>query len=224
MTGVETEPWARARLRFGKRGPLRFLGQLDLNRTFDRVLRRTGLPFRYSEGFNPRIRLSFPCASPVGMESSAELLEVQIARPLDTAAIGAALAADLPPDLPVFEVIEVPTGERLRLVHARYSVRAVEGRLPDLGAELERLLTMDALPARRRGKEIDLRPFLEALEACGDGSLRMSLRFLETGATIRPEDVLGALTWEEVPVRVERIGVRVSLRIGAATREMDHGA
>jgi hypothetical protein len=58
----------RIRVFFSKTGDLRFLSSLDLARTLERALRRSGLPIAFTEGFNPRVRLSFPTAWPTGLE------------------------------------------------------------------------------------------------------------------------------------------------------------
>ena len=44
---------------FEKGETLRYIGHLDLMRTVQRALRRSNLPIKYSNGFNPHIRLSF---------------------------------------------------------------------------------------------------------------------------------------------------------------------
>ncbi len=41
----------RVRITFQKRGSLRFLGHIDLQTLFERALRRSALPLRYSQGF-----------------------------------------------------------------------------------------------------------------------------------------------------------------------------
>ena len=68
----------RIRTRFRKTGELKAISHLDLMRTFERALRRTGLPLRMSEGFNPRPRLSFPAALPVGIEGLNEIMEFDL--------------------------------------------------------------------------------------------------------------------------------------------------
>ena len=51
---------------FEKGKTLRYIGHLDLMRAMQRALRRSGLPIRYSNGFNPHIRLSFAAPLSVG--------------------------------------------------------------------------------------------------------------------------------------------------------------
>src|ERR1700756_418971 len=49
----------KVRIRFRKDGDLRFVSHHDLMRSFERMLRRAGLPFRSTSGFNPKPRLIF---------------------------------------------------------------------------------------------------------------------------------------------------------------------
>ncbi len=217
--------WNRVRIVFGKRGPLRFLGQLDIGRTLDRALRRTALPVRFSEGFNPRVRLSFPCAVVTGMASACEVVEIQVRAPCGPAEVLAALREDLPRDLPVLAAEEVPAGERLRLVEAEYRVRpaAGGGGLPG-EAELAAFLERDSVPVVRRGREIDLRPLIHAASGDGAGGLRVRIAFAASGATARPSDLLGALGAGGVPVEEERVALTVMLQRGTTTEERRYGA
>ncbi len=69
----------RVRLRFSKLGKVRFVGHRDVARLFERSLRKSGFPAAYSEGFNPRMRMSFGLALPTCYESDAEYLDLPIA-------------------------------------------------------------------------------------------------------------------------------------------------
>jgi radical SAM-linked protein len=66
----------RIRFRFAKLGKIRFTGQRDVARMWERALRRARLPLAYTEGFSPRPQLSFGLALPTGCESEAEYLDV----------------------------------------------------------------------------------------------------------------------------------------------------
>ena len=63
---------------FEKGADLRFIGHLDLIRTMQRALRRSLLPVKYSNGFNPHIRLSFAAPLSVGVIGLRELMEVPL--------------------------------------------------------------------------------------------------------------------------------------------------
>ena len=94
----------RVRVRFAKDGDLRFTGHLDLQRLFERALRRSGLPLRYSQGFNPKVRLNLASALPLGFSSRAELLDFWLNGELDTAVVEQKLKSALPKDITVLNV------------------------------------------------------------------------------------------------------------------------
>ncbi len=66
----------RVRLRFSKKGTLRFIGHRDLLNTMERLLRRSGLPVAMSEGFHPKQKVSYVSALALGMASDDEVMEV----------------------------------------------------------------------------------------------------------------------------------------------------
>ena len=66
----------RVRIRYAKRGRLRFTSHRDFARAFERALRRAGVPIAYSAGFTPHPKISYAGAAPTGVASEAEYLEI----------------------------------------------------------------------------------------------------------------------------------------------------
>ena len=66
------------RIKFAKIGNMRFIGHLDIMRFFQKVMRKSALPVKYSEGFSPHQIMSF--ASPLGMgiEGLGEYLDIEL--------------------------------------------------------------------------------------------------------------------------------------------------
>ena len=100
----------RLRLRYAKRGRLRFSSHRDFQRALERALRRAGVPMAYSAGFNPHPRISYANAAPTGAASEAEYVEIAVTRRCDPEALRAALDDALPPGLDVLEVVEAAAG------------------------------------------------------------------------------------------------------------------
>jgi hypothetical protein len=69
-------PVDKARIRFRKSGALRLLSHHDLMRTFERLLRRSQLPFHRSQGFHPKPRLIFALSLPLGVVGCEEVAVV----------------------------------------------------------------------------------------------------------------------------------------------------
>lgn len=65
--------------KYTKLGKLKYISHLDTLRLLQRALRRTGLPAKYSEGFNPHPKLSIAFPLSLGIESIGEMAEVELA-------------------------------------------------------------------------------------------------------------------------------------------------
>src|SRR5918912_3209479 len=99
----------RLRVRYAKRGRLRFTSHRDFARAFERALRRAGVPMAYSAGFSPHPKVSYAGAAPTGVASEAEYLEIGVAEVCDPEKVREALDTCLPPGLDVLEVVEART-------------------------------------------------------------------------------------------------------------------
>jgi radical SAM-linked protein len=107
----------RLRLRYAKRGRLRFSSHRDFQRALERALRRAGVPMAYSAGFSPHPKISYTGAAPTGAASEAEYVELALARRCEPEAVRAVLDAALPDGLDVVEVVQAGVGslpERLQ--------------------------------------------------------------------------------------------------------------
>src|SRR5262245_20510510 len=103
-------PVQRLRVRYAKRGRLRFTSHRDFSRAFERALVRARIPMAYSSGFHPHPRISYAGASPTGAASEAEYLEIGLAQQVDPAALAEQLDASLPDGLDVLQVVEAGHG------------------------------------------------------------------------------------------------------------------
>lgn len=66
------------RINYRKDGPLIFISQLDLNSLVRRILLRAKIPVELTQGYNPRMKISFAPALPLGMEGWQEILDVYL--------------------------------------------------------------------------------------------------------------------------------------------------
>ena len=122
---------ARVRLRYAKRGPLRFTSHRDFARAFERALRRARVPVAYSQGYTPHPRISYASAAPTGVASEAEYLELGLQAEMPAAELAHALDAVLSPGLDVLDAVPVPPGatglaERLEASRWRIELPGVE--------------------------------------------------------------------------------------------------
>ena len=86
----------RIRIRYAKRGPLRFTSHRDFARAFERAVRRAEVPIAYSQGFSPHPKISYASAAPTGVASEAEYLEIGLQAEADPQQVRAALERTAP--------------------------------------------------------------------------------------------------------------------------------
>lgn len=176
---------------FEKGEELRFIGHLDLMRTIQRALRRSHLPIRYSNGFNPHIRLSFAAPLSVGVAGRREWMEAPMEDGADPEEFMARMNGVLPPSLQIVyaKTIDDSFPTLMSLVAgSRYSIELPLGPETEKAATaLEGFLALPEYVANRRTKSgenpCDIRPFVKeaALSVETDG-YRLSLTTLCTAA------------------------------------------
>ncbi len=192
----------RLRVRYAKRGRLRFSSHRDFSRVFERAIARAAVPMAYSSGFHPHPRISYAGAAPTGAASEAEYLEIGLAEVRTPDEVRAALDDSLPDGLDVLEVAESPGGALATLLEASvWELRTGSGTDPAaLGAALQAFLAQPEVPVERvtkRGpRTFDARGAVVALDALpgpdGEGPrLRLVLRHTEPA--VRATDVLTGL-------------------------------
>lgn len=96
---------------FTKAREIRYIGHLDLMRTVQRALRRSGLPLKFSNGFNPHILLSFAVPLSVGVVGLNEWMDVPLSEAIESEVFAEKLNAALPRSIRVTHCI--PQGDKL---------------------------------------------------------------------------------------------------------------
>ncbi|MEO5618159.1 MAG: TIGR03960 family B12-binding radical SAM protein [Candidatus Eisenbacteria bacterium] len=202
----------RFRILFEKGNEMRFISHLDLMRTWERTLRRSGLPLAYSQGHHPHLKMSFGPPLPLGYRSRAEVFDLELSRPPDLD-LAERLEETLPVGLRVlaFKPILFKTPSLMsQLEGATYRVRFPRTFLQEAGLDpaglrgtletrIEELLRREHVLVRRQTeaqtREFDARPSISSLQIHEDESpavLEAQLRFTQR-AQVRPEEVVALL-------------------------------
>jgi radical SAM-linked protein len=190
-------------VRFSKLGKVRFTSHRDVARIWERALRKAAVPVAYSEGFNPRPKLSFGLALPTSYESLGEYLDIDVREPTAAESFPARLdpglpvgfhvqvAAEIEPGTPSLQQAVVSCTWRIDVVSSEHG-GAID--TVDLAERAERLLAADELIAtrERKGQQVtdDLRPAILGLEADG-GTLVAELATQPRG--LRPSELVRLL-------------------------------
>lgn len=191
----------KLRIRYAKRGRLRFSSTRDFSRALERALRRAGVPMAFSAGFHPHPLISYANAAPTGTASEAEYFEVRVTQRVDPASLREALDEALPEGLDVTDVVEAGAGslaDRLEASDWHVVLRgadpaaardAVAGFLAAERAETTR--TFKTGPRTFDTREPVLLMQVTGVDEEGCAILRMVVR--HTTPSVRPDDILTAL-------------------------------
>src|SRR5262249_28154123 len=93
---------------FEKGESARWLGHLDILRTFERAIRRAELPIAFSSGFNPREKIVFASALGVGVTGAAEPATLELTEALPPDILVQRLNEKLPPGIRLRSAEEIP--------------------------------------------------------------------------------------------------------------------
>ncbi|GJM22322.1 MAG: hypothetical protein DHS20C15_22370 [Planctomycetota bacterium] len=190
-----TSPELRHRraLCLAKLGDTRFLGHLDFQRLLERALRRSRLPVWSTQGFNPRFKLVFAEALPLGMASEGEWITFFLNEDLSPEAIREALEPALPQGVQLVAVSRGSPPTTCAPVLFELELRSGPPGERSAADALTELLSRDEYfveDSRKRGR-INIRPALIAGEVSA-GHLRVELVANE-GRPPRPGPLLEAL-------------------------------
>ncbi|MFL6108457.1 MAG: TIGR03936 family radical SAM-associated protein [Marmoricola sp.] len=202
----QAPPVQRLRIRYAKRGRLRFTSHRDFSRAFERAIARARVPMAFSSGFNPHPRISYAGASPTGAASEAEYVEIGLAQVCDPQAVARELDASLPDGLDILDVVVSSGGslsERLEGSHWEITLTGVGAE--ELAAAVEQLLAAPEVMVERMTKKglrtFDARAAIVSLQVrpggesqAGDRTCAILQVVLRHGTpSVRPDDVLAAL-------------------------------
>lgn len=195
----------RVRVRYAKRGRLRFTSHRDFARAFERALRRADVPMAYSAGFTPHPKISYVGAAPTGAASEAEYLEIGLTRQVDVGELRAALDAALPDGLDVLEAVGAGPGSLAERMEASAWQIDLPGVDPVAAASaLEAVLEQPEVLVERLTKNgrrvVDVRAAIVSASAAGPASAgaepkRAIIKVVVRQVTpaVRPDDVVAAL-------------------------------
>lgn len=191
----------KLRIRYAKRGRLRFSSSRDFSRALERALRRADVPMAFSAGFHPHPLISYANAAPTGTASEAEYFEVRVTERVDTDAVRAALDEALPEGLDVIEVVEAGPGSLADRLEGSEWHLVVRGAQPSaVEAAVTAYLACDVAETTRTFKTgprtFDTRGAVLAMVVTGvdeEGCAILRMVVRHTTPSVRPDDILTAL-------------------------------
>ncbi len=198
------------RVRFTKTGYLKFLSHLDLVRLFTRSFSRSGIPVKFTEGFNPHPKFSIGNPLSLGIESTAEYMEIEFAEDIRPEKVMVSLNTVLPEGIKVTEaVVSEGTASLTSLIRwSHYEIRLWVKNEADRTTLADKLKGWDDLDSvlidkkKKRGKNkisvrVDIKPLIGNLQFkdFDQDGFAVLCALLKTGeeGNLKPSDLAEAL-------------------------------
>lgn len=205
------------RINYEVKGSLAFLSHLEVMRLWQRAMLRCHLPIAWTQGFNPRPKLSLGPARNVGVEGLSEYLDAEFDGLVKSAELIEKLNGILPEGVTVLKVREIPQGTKMLeavINEAVYKVTFLNGIPADAAQKVADLLAAEECLYIRKSpkgeKEIDLRSYILGMEINGD-DLMISVK-AGTGGSLRVAELLTVLGYGDrmKDIKIQRMGLFVS--------------
>jgi radical SAM-linked protein len=201
----------RFRIKYAKIEALKYTIGLEIQKIWERSLRRGHLPVAYSQGFHPQARLSQAAPLPLGFTSLSEWIDIWFQDEMITEDLSKALPIVVPPGIDIISVEEIqlstPTMQNNVTSAAYHVILLKDYDRIELQNQVTRLLEAVSIPRIRRQKEYDLRTLIEELFVSKDENnwpiLIMKLA-ARPGATGRPEEVMLEMGLDPMESRIEK--------------------
>lgn len=153
---------------FEKSGRAVFISHLDLLRTMQRAVKRSGLPVWYTQGFNPRIYLNFPLALSLGVVGKREFMDFAVTEAVDFEKARETLDVAMPEGLKILSIAE-PVHENKEIAFAEYIIKFTGGAAgEECLAALEKMMSAETIEVDKHSKskgtvKIDIKPHINVI-------------------------------------------------------------
>ena len=130
------DPQNKIRFKFSKIGCYKYFSHLDIISILSRAVRRARIRVKYSEGFNPRPKMSFGPPTPLGIESRAEYGDIVLAEDLEAGEFLIRLNGALQDRSRIEKAVRIPSAVKSIMSQTdiiRYSVYLDPGRMVQEG-------------------------------------------------------------------------------------------
>ena len=157
------------RLFYKKFGNMKFVSHLDMNRFMIRMVRMSGIPVWYSEGFNPHPYITFALPLSLGFDSEYEVMDIRLDDDLyDNTLVYTKLKSLMPEGIEFFGVGD-PMMKAGDVAFASFKLEF--DNLKCFEAQLIEFLNSDTIIAEKKTKkgkmkEIDLKEFIKSFDVC----------------------------------------------------------
>lgn len=164
----------KVRIKFSKVGDLMYISHLDLARTMQRIILRSGIDIWYSEGFNPQPKMVFAVPLPTGVESNCELLDIKLNSYMSNEEIKNRLNNNFPEQMRVLEVYN-PEVKFKEISYIDYTIKINSPKLnASRKTQIEELFSGECILTKKTKsgeKEVNIADYIKLFDIeCSQGS------------------------------------------------------
>ncbi|CAK7070157.1 MULTISPECIES: TIGR03936 family radical SAM-associated protein [Fusobacterium] len=195
----------KKRVYFDKFGEMKFISHLDLLRFFDRLLKKSQIPVKYSQGFHPRPKMSFGSPVSLGTEAYDELMDFELESPMSNEEVFERLNSSNVMGFRVNKVEEVP---RKSSIMEEYTIMIyeIEGSEKDI-LKLEELLNRDEIVEVKEKKgKIVTRDLKVRVKSFKRDNNKIIMEIINTS----PNSYLELIGIEQQNVKIKRCGYKIN--------------
>ena len=203
---------------FEKGERIRHIGHLDIQRSVQRGLRRSGLPVAYSNGFNPHILITFASALSTGACGKREIMDVTMAEEVSAEEFMEKMNRAMPPEMQLSEarIIDQKHPALMAMLRAaKYDLMIRDPETAEkLIAAIPAMMGKESVTAMRKTKtalkECDIKPLIYELK--GEGSHILAVLTLTEREACKPAMLMEALARDagidgEIRMLITRTGL-----------------
>lgn len=185
-------------LKYSRDNRVKYISHLDFMRLFHRTVRRSGLPFMFSQGFNPHPIMTVAQPLSVGVTSDCEFMKVGFDGEFDEATLLERLNGALPPGYKILAARRVE-GKEIDITKLDQAVYTVEVECEG-SVDIDKFLANPELKVMKKSKsgvkESDIRPYIYDLKLLKtDGNVQIYEMCLSVGSAynLKPQSVIDAM-------------------------------
>lgn len=164
----------RVRIKYSKQGLMKFIGHLDMMRSFQKLLRQSDIDVTFSEGYSPHMIMSYAFPLGVGMTSDSEYVDVDLNQTYPSVDLVRRLNEASPDGIHFLDAREVPLGKGNKgmtlVARADYTINFRQGyEWPDGWKEMfSKFISRPEILAVKKGKkttqQINISPLIYKAE------------------------------------------------------------
>lgn len=205
----------KTRIKFTKKGVLKFIGHLDLLRLFQKAFRRAEIPIAFSQGFNPHQIISIAAPLPIGVTSDGEYMDIELTDTIDKKEAINRLNATLPKGITILNWFDLEDNSKpsMAIVNAAdYNVYAEVTSNKSIEELIQKFISQDEIIVSKKSKKqiknVDIKDGIYKLEYKENTKCFSMLLAAGSTLNIKPELVIKAFC-DYLGINIEKMNYSI---------------